>query len=137
MNNHGSNRNKLKPYIYCRVCNRQISRNQRNKCNRCHNKVIGQQSIGLNFNDGEDELHNLRQQIGTIENLWQEGINRRNQSINNQGYIDSKKHQDCIRLLSLNLRGFGPDNKEKMERMIFVAQQYEIDGIILSSPDHR
>ena len=36
----------------------------------------------------------------------------------NQGYIDSKKHVDCVRFLSLNPRGFGPDNVEKVETVL-------------------
>ena len=55
----------------------------------------------------------------------------------NQGYIDSKKHKDCIRFLSLNPRGFGPDNEEKMEMMVEAAKKMEIDGILLSSPDRK
>ena len=55
----------------------------------------------------------------------------------NQGYVDSKKHQDCIRLLSLNPHGFGLDNEEKIEMMVLAAQKYDIDRIMLSSLDRR
>jgi len=79
----------------------------------------------------------LRQQIGSVENIRLEGINKRNSNLKNQGYVDSKKHKDYIRFLSLNPWGFGPDNDEKMEMMVAAAQKLEIDGIILSSPDRK
>ena len=55
----------------------------------------------------------------------------------NQGYVDSKKYKDCIRFLSLNPQGFGPDNDKKMEMIVAAVQKLEIDGIMLSSPDRK
>ena len=55
----------------------------------------------------------------------------------NQGCVDSQKHSDCIWFLSLNPRGFGPDNIEKVEMILEATKRYEIDRILLSSPDRK
>ena len=72
----------------------------------------------MNNNDGDDELERLRNHVQMITNTYNTGINKRNNQMKNQGYIGSKKHVDCIQLLSLNPRGFGPDNVEKVETML-------------------
>ena len=41
-------------------------------------------------------------------------INKRNETLKNQGYINEKKQEDCVRILALNPRGCGPNNKEKI-----------------------
>ena len=89
------------------------------------------------MNKGDDEIIWLRQQIESIKNIRLEGINKRNSELKNQGYVDSKKHKDCIRFLSLNPRGFWPDNNDKIEMMVAAAKKMEIDGIMLSSPDRK
>ena len=43
-----------------------------------------------------------------------QGINRRNNNIINQGFVDSIKSEGNMRFLALNSRGFGPNNKEKI-----------------------
>ena len=65
-------------YIFCVVCNKQIPRKYRKKCNRCKNEIISQRTNRRNMNEGDDEIFCLRQQIGAIENFRLEGINKRN-----------------------------------------------------------
>ena len=72
-----------------------------------------------------------------MDNENREGINKRNLTMKNQGYIDSEKHLDCIQFLLLNPRGFRLDNIEKIEMMLEATKRYEIDGVLLSSPDRR
>jgi len=55
----------------------------------------------------------------------------------NQEYVNNNKLVESTRFLSLNPRGFGPDNEEKMEMMVEAAKKMEIDGILLSSPDRK
>ena len=76
------------------------------------------------MDDGDEEIMRLRQQLESVESIRQVGINKRNGDMNNQGYVDTKKHPDCVRILSLNPRGFGLNNKEKMEMMLIAAQKY-------------
>ena len=54
-----------------------------------------------------------------------------------QEYIDNTKHQDCVRLLSVNLRGFSLDDEEKVKMMIKAAIKYSIDRILFSSLDRK
>jgi hypothetical protein len=65
------------------------------------------------------------------------GINRNIPSIKNQGFIDSFKRGGCVRILGLNPRGFGVDSNEKIEMMKEAMSKYEIDVLLLSSPDRR
>jgi len=99
--------------------------------------VIGERNIQRNNNDGDDDLERLQNQINTIENEYSYGINKRNHSLINQGYVDSTKHQDCIRFLFLNPRGFGPDKEEKVEMMLEAIKRYDLDGVMLSSTDRK
>ena len=42
----------------------------------------------------------------------------------NQGFIDSIKHEDCVRILIMNPRGLGPNHNEKVEIMIQSMIEY-------------
>ena len=55
----------------------------------------------------------------------------------NQSFIDSIKHEDCVQILIMNPRGFGPNHNEKVEMMIQSMIEYQIDGILLSAPDQK
>jgi len=100
-------------------------------------KYISERRINRNNNNGDDELDRMKNYVQSVANSYNTGINKRNNHMKNQGYVDVKNHTDCIRILSLNLRGFGPDNVKKVETMLQSIQQYEIEGILLSSPDRK
>jgi len=100
------------------LCSKRVRINLIVCVNRCINEVISKRIINRNNNDGDDQMERLRQQIGAMDNENIEGINKKNLTMKNQGYVDSKKYPDCIRFLSLNPRGFGPDNIEKIEMML-------------------
>ena len=55
----------------------------------------------------------------------------------NEGWIDSQKHDINVRILSMNPRGFGPHQEEKVVMMIDYAKRHQIDRILLSSPDQK
>ena len=79
----------------------------------------------------------LRQQIVTINTIPQNTINQRNKNLINQGHVDNKKHEDYVRILTLNPRGLRLDDEEKVELMIQSVQRYQIDGLLLISPDRK
>jgi len=64
-------------------------------------------------------------------------INKRNRELKNQGYIDSKKHDDCVRILLLNSRGCGPDSTEKINMLKQAMLDYEIDVVLFSEADRQ
>ena len=107
-----------KKYVECNQYKRQIPWVRDKICNRYKNEIIGNYNNGINQNEGNEQINILRQEIGVINTIPHSSVNINNPDIVHQGYIDTNKHQDCIRLLSLNLRGFGPDNNEKVAMMI-------------------
>jgi len=76
--------------------------------------MINEYSEGRNNNEGSTECDILREQI-EINSLIGENLNQRNSAIKNQGYISNNKNKECIRLLSLNPRGYGPDAGKKLQ----------------------
>jgi len=106
-------------------------------CNRYKNEIIGNYNNGINQNEGNEQINILRQEIGVINTIPHSSVNINNPDIVHQGYIDTNKHQDCVRLLSLNPRGFGPDDDEKVAMMIQSVKKYKIDVILLSLPDRK
>jgi len=132
INNQG--RRSRRYYIRCKKCNKQISRNRMKLCRKCQDERINREREGYNNNDGEGEIQVLQEQLGgTIR--YNTEINKRNKDIINQGYIDTKKHEDCVRMLALNSRGFGPDNKEKVNMLKKAMVNYEIDVVLFSGTD--
>ena len=79
----------------------------------------------------------LRQQVGMINTIPQNAIKQRNKKLINQGHVDNKKNDECVRVLTLNQRWFGPEDEEKVETMIKSVKRYEIDGVSLISPDRK
>ena len=55
--------------------------------------------------------------------------------INNLGFVDFKKNERNIRLLSVNPQGFGPDTQEKIMMLIRSQQRLQFDRVFFSSPD--
>ena len=129
--------NHRKKYIECERCKRQIPWKRTRRCNRCRNLIIEEYRNNRNQNEGDNEIEILRQEVGLINTLPANDINKRNNQIKHQGYIDSTKQQECIRILSLNPRGFGPENEEKLAMMIKSIKKYSIDAVLLSSPDRK
>ena len=137
MRNHNVRRRNKKTYINCASCNIQIPNKNKRQCNKCYNNYISDRRIDRNNNDGDNELERLRNYIQIVTNEYNNGINKRNNKMMNQGYVDSTKHEDCVRFLLVNPRGFGPDTVDKMETMIASTKKYEIDGLLLSAPDRK
>ena len=128
---------KRKTHIECERCKRQMQWNGTKKQNKCMNEVVGDYSDDRNQNEGNPQLSTLRQQLGTTNAIPKNEINERNKNLIHQGQLDDKKRKDCIRLLQLNTKGFGPDDEEKVEMMIKAVKRYGINGILLSSPDRK
>ena len=87
---------------------------------------------GYNNNDGDDRINQLRNQIRDIPNINQ-GINKRNEEIHHQGYIDNKKMIGSMRILQLNPHGFGLEMNEKINILKEAIISMEIDVILLSA----
>ena len=111
--------------------------NRLKKCSRYTNKVVGECSDGRNQNEGNQQLSMLRQQVGTTNTIPQNEINKRTKNLMHQGCIDNKKHEDYLRTLSLNQRGFGLDDKEKVEMTMNSVKRHEVDVVSLSLPDRK
>ena len=123
-------------YIECRIYKEQILKNRKRKCTRCRDQTISSICRGQNNEDGNDEIEILREQLGqTLQ--YNNEINRKNYDLKNQGYIDSKKDKDCVRILALNPRGFGPNTMEKVNMMKKAMEEKEIDIVLLSSADRE
>ena len=105
-------------------------------CNKCINETISNARINNNNNDGDDEISRLREQLGGTMK-YNTKINKTNIALKNQGYIDSKKHEDCVRILTINPRGIGPDNHEKINMLKQAMVDYEIDMVLFSGTDRR
>jgi len=136
MNNTILNR-RTKKYIQCKRCNSQMPRNRTQICNKYKNEQIGNRTEGRNLEDGYNQYNILQEQVRSINTLPQIRINDINYDMKNQGFIDSIKHEDCVRILIMNPRGFGPNNNEKVEMMIQSIIEYQIDGILLSALDQK
>ena len=90
MNNHYSQHRNKNTYIKCDTCNIQIPNKRKRRCNKCENNLINERRIDRNNNDGDDELERLRNYVQIITTTYNTGINKRNNQMHNQGYIDSK-----------------------------------------------
>ena len=106
------------------------------KCKQCINETIGNRRQGYNNNKGKNKTEILHKQLGgTIRYNTQ--INKRNRDLKNQGFIDSQKYNDCMRILAVNPRGFGPDKEEKVNMLKKAIVDYEIDVVLLSGTDRK
>ena len=130
-------RNKRKErYIKCRICNKQIQYNKLKKCKKCRQKERKDNTIEMTNNEEEKELQILKEQLGeTIR--YDRNINKINKELKNQGYIESQKHENSIRILALNPRGFGPKNNEKINMLKKAMNDYKIDIVLMSSTDRK
>jgi len=130
------NKKKKQKYVECEMCNVQIPKNKQNMCGQYQNIYIMPARNRYNNNDRDDRINQLRNQIGDIPNINQ-GINKRNEEMHRQGYIDNKKMTGSIRILQLNPHGFGPEMNEKINMLKEAIISMEIDVILLSAPDRR
>ena len=106
-------------------------------CNKYTNEVVGECSDGRNQNEGNQQLKTLRQQVGTMNAIQQNKIKKRGENLTHQIYTGNEKHKDCERMPTLNPRGIGPDDEEKVEMVMKPVIRHEIDGVSLSSPDRK
>ena len=90
MNNHYSRRRNKIAYINCNTCNTQIPNGRKRRCNRCQNEYINERRINRNNNDGDNELDRMRNYVQSVANSYSTGINKRNDHMKNQGYVDVK-----------------------------------------------
>ena len=110
-------------YIRCSACKQQILRNRLTKCNKCINQTIGQRNNGTNNNDGDNNNNRQAEQIGDRNDIVQQIQQQENNELKNPGWIDREKHEDCMCILSMNPRGFGPSNEDKAEMMMQYAKK--------------
>jgi len=126
------NRGARPAYIQCRQCQKQTPRARDKICQRCRNQRIDMFTIRRNNNEGQLEIEQQR-----LESIINNGINLPNSALNNQGFISTVKNKENLRLFAINPNGFGPDSKEKLEMLKTAIKHYEIDVILMSSPDRR
>ena len=93
-----------------------MPRNKNKLCNRCNNVIVRNVRRNYNNDEGNDEEMIFREQLGETMK-YNTTINKRIEGIKNQGFVDSKKHEDCIRMILLNPRGFGPNNNKKVNML--------------------
>ena len=89
-NYHERQRNVNKRYVRCKECNEQMPQNRTGICSKCNNNSISNSREGYNQNEGDNETQVLREQLGGTMRYGKE-INKRNNELKNQGYLDNKK----------------------------------------------
>ena len=77
------------------------------------NEIIYFVYKGINNNGGDEQMNQIREQLGSTIQINQ-GVNQRNNNMQHQGFIDSIKREENVQILALNPQGFRPDNKEKI-----------------------
>jgi len=117
------------------VVKKKIPYNRTSQCRRCQSIVIPHAQEGINNEEGE-EIEQIRIQLSGMEYRYNR-INERNQDITNQGFIDSIKDAKNVRFLSLNTRGFGPSQMEKVNMMKQAIVDYELDVLLLNETNRR
>ena len=90
---------------------------------------------GIN-NDEGDEIEQIRIQLSGMDGR-NHRLNERNRDIINQGFIDSIKDERSVRFLSLNPRGFSPNNREKINMMKQAMVDYGLDMLLLNETNRR
>ena len=96
------------------------------QCNKYRNKIFTGYEIGRHNDDGDDEISRTGNQIENSVKTNNE-INRRRPDFKNQGYIESKKNENCVRFLAVNPRGFGPEQRKKTMMVKSSIKECEID----------
>ena len=108
---------KYKKYKNCET----IVSNIKNKlCNKC-------------YYERKEKNRNV-EKFSTIEEYFVRN-NDNEIGIRNLGYVDPVKYDQNVRLLTLNPRGFGPDNQEKIVMLKSSKRRLQFDGVFFSSPD--
>ena len=113
-----------------------MPRNKNKLCNRCNNVIVRNVRRNYNNDEGNDEEMIFREQLGGTMK-YNTTINKRIEGIKNQGFVDSKKYEDYVRMILLNPRGFGPNNNEKVNMLKQAMIDYEIDAVLFSGTDRR
>ena len=101
-------------------------------CDRCSNIHIGEREEGTNMNEGFRSEERFR-----LNEIINRGENVRNVELKNKGHTNRPKSRDCMRVLSMNPRGIGPDSVEKIRMLKKEIVRREIDLVLFSSPDRR
>ena len=120
-------------FMGCERCKEQVTRNRTSLCRRCRNYVVQQYQIERNNNDGEiitQDYSNISDQSVNTNNIV-------NNFLNNPGYIENVKKEYNLRIMAMNLNGFGPENLDKTEMICQKVIEMNIDLILLSAPDRQ
>ena len=75
--NNQMNNLRLKRYVECKNCKWQILWVRNKKCNRYINEIINEFREGRNQNKGDNHLNILRQEIGRINTILVNSINKK------------------------------------------------------------
>ena len=109
-------------YNRCKHCKIVVSNVRHTMCKKCYYKKV------------EDRYN--KEEISTVEEYFVTQKNN-NTSIKHLGYVEPVKYKNNIRILSLNPRGFGPDNMEKIVMLKESKDRFQFDGVFFSSPDRH
>ena len=107
-------------YKRCKTCEIVVSNIKHNLCNKCYQKR-------------KEKNRDIERSSTISEYFTQNNDNER--GIRNLGYVDPVKYDRNVRLLTLNPRGFGPDNQEKIIMLKNSERRLQFDGVFFSSPD--
>ena len=86
--------------------------------------------------EGEDNVNPERQRMSQDQNLITNFV-QREESIRNEGYVDTMKLGENIRMLALNVKGINPWNEEKMEMFLTSIEEHQIDIMILNETNTK
>ena len=101
------------------MCDRIIVNKRHNKCYKCHNKT---------------KQSKILAQSSNINKYFK---NNKEVRMNNPRYVDLQKHNNIIRIFSVNPRGFGDDTQEKIVMLKQSKERLQFDGVFFSSPDRK
>ena len=107
-------------YKRCKTCEIVVSNIKHNLCNKCYQKR-------------KEKNRDIERSSIISEYFTRNNDNER--GIRNLGYVDPVKYDRNVRLLTLNPRGFGPDNQEKIIMLKNSERRLQFDGVFFSSPD--
>jgi len=94
-------RKNILKYVDCRKCAKKIPNNRTKQCNRYSNQTITRNNEGRNNNESSQEIQIIREQVGNTLK-YNKQINKRNYDLINQGYIESTKENESMRILAIN-----------------------------------
>ena len=102
----------------CKICNRIVVNKRHSFCSKCCNK--------------KQEKKDRNEQTESIKSFF---LPKANSAMKNVRHVDPVKYDKNIRLLSLSLRGFGPDATKKIAMLKLSEERLQFHGLFFSSPD--